>query len=106
METEITTYGLLLRKLRECKGLTKEKLGKCLDVSPSYISKIENEGRIPSKKCIQNIAKVLGIPYLSIVGSAIQDKIFSYRIKLEKKYGLITYSLGDTEYNLRNEIKH
>lgn len=49
-----------IEKERKKRGLTQAELAKHLGVDPSYISKIEKPGFIPSEKVLANIARALG----------------------------------------------
>ena len=55
--------GERLRELRKQRGLTQQKLAVLLDVSLSYISKVENErlnaGDYPSEAFVLKLAKAL-----------------------------------------------
>ena len=56
-------FGQRVRELRESQGLTQRQLASSLDVSVSYISKVENEklhfGDYPSAKFIHKLADEL-----------------------------------------------
>ncbi len=56
-------FGHRLRELREQHGLTQKELAELLDVSPSYVNKVERErlhfGDYPSAKFIHKLAEEL-----------------------------------------------
>ncbi|WP_013627326.1 helix-turn-helix domain-containing protein [Rubinisphaera brasiliensis] len=56
-------FGERVRELRKQRGLTQQKLAVLLDVSLSYISKVENErlnaGDYPSEVFVLKLAKAL-----------------------------------------------
>ncbi|WDI39861.1 helix-turn-helix domain-containing protein [Bremerella sp. P1] len=56
-------FGERVRELRKKRGLTQQKLAERLDVSLSYISKVENErlnvGDYPSEKFVNRLAEAL-----------------------------------------------
>jgi transcriptional regulator with XRE-family HTH domain len=56
-------FGERVRQLRQEKGLTQQKLAERLDVSLSYVSKVENErlnaGDYPSESFVLKLAKAL-----------------------------------------------
>ncbi len=52
-------FGPFLKKLREEKGLSIKKLSPKLDVTYSYLSKIENGHSRPSDQFIEKLAKTL-----------------------------------------------
>ena len=53
-------FGQRVRELRDQRGLTQKELAERLDVSPSYVNKVERErlhfGDYPSAKFIQKLA--------------------------------------------------
>lgn len=56
-------FGERLRELREQRGLTQKELAELLEVSPSYVNKVERErlhfGDYPSAKFIHKLADEL-----------------------------------------------
>jgi transcriptional regulator with XRE-family HTH domain len=56
-------FGARVRQLRKAKGFTQRELASRLDVSFTYVSKVENEklhfGDYPSEKFIHKLAGVL-----------------------------------------------
>lgn len=56
-------FGKRLRELREQSGLTQKELAQRLEVSPSYVNKVERErlhfGDFPSEKFIHKLAEEL-----------------------------------------------
>jgi HTH-type transcriptional regulator, competence development regulator len=56
-------FGERVRELRQKQGLTQQKLAERLDVSLSYISKVENErlnaGEYPSENFVLKLANAL-----------------------------------------------
>lgn len=56
----LTAFGSNLRREREEKKLTQEKLAEKADLDPTYISGIERGVRNPSLLSIVRIAKALG----------------------------------------------
>jgi len=56
----LTAFGSNLRRKREEKKLTQEKLAEKADLDPTYISGIERGVRNPSLLSIVRIAKALG----------------------------------------------
>ena len=62
----LTAFGLNLRRERESKQLTQEKLAEKADLDPTYISGIERGVRNPSLLSIVRIAKALGTTVSSL----------------------------------------
>ena len=58
----LTAFGLAVRRAREEKGYTQEKLAERADLDPTYISGIERGVRNASLLSLVRVAKGLGIP--------------------------------------------
>jgi transcriptional regulator with XRE-family HTH domain len=57
----LTVFGLNVRRQRESRKFTQEKLAEKADLDQTYISGIECGVRNPSLKVIARIAKGLGV---------------------------------------------
>jgi DNA-binding XRE family transcriptional regulator len=57
----LAALGLNVRKAREAKALTQEKLAERADLDPTYISGIERGLRNPGIKNVARLAKALGL---------------------------------------------
>ncbi len=53
-------FGLTIKRLRESKGISQEKLGEISDLHRTYIGMIERAERNITLKNIEKIAKALG----------------------------------------------
>jgi transcriptional regulator with XRE-family HTH domain len=51
-------FGGTLRKLREAKGLGIKTVGRQLNVSYSYLSKVENGHKVPSADLVQKLSEL------------------------------------------------
>lgn len=60
----MTDYGQMIKSAREEAGITQEALGKAIGVSGVTIMRYEKGQRNPSSKVIEEIAEVLGEPFL------------------------------------------
>ncbi|MFA5880259.1 MAG: helix-turn-helix transcriptional regulator [Candidatus Margulisiibacteriota bacterium] len=95
-------FGELIQKLRKEKGWTIkdfiEKLGS--DLSPTYITKIEVYGEIPSPEVICKIADVFNFDEKELLERAKQNKVERFEKSLEEKYqkasGLYRTQKGNT----------
>jgi transcriptional regulator with XRE-family HTH domain len=56
----LTALGRNVRRLREARGLTQEKLAEKANLDPTYISGIERGVRNPGIKNVARLAKALG----------------------------------------------
>lgn len=81
-------FGEIIKQYRIKRGWTQldliEKLG--VDFSPSYLSKIELHGELPSPEKIMLMAHKLGIDKEYISGVARKEFIDNYREKLDRIY--------------------
>jgi len=59
-DSVLLTLGHNVRKRREQRGLTQEKLAERADLDPTYISGIERGLRNPGIKNVARLAKALG----------------------------------------------
>lgn len=55
------TFGSSIRKLRGARGYSIKQLATDLNVNYTYLSKIENNERIPSEDFIERIAKAFQV---------------------------------------------
>lgn len=60
-DSVLATLGQNVRKTREIKQLTQEKLAEFAGLDPTYVSGIERGLRNPGIKNVAKIAKALGI---------------------------------------------
>jgi transcriptional regulator with XRE-family HTH domain len=60
-DSVLTTLGQNVRRTRETKQLTQEKLAEFAGLDPTYISGIERGLRNPGIKNVAKIAKALGL---------------------------------------------
>ena len=58
----LTRFGLAVRRAREEKGFTQERLAERADLDPTYISGIERGVRNASLLSLVRVAKGLGMP--------------------------------------------
>ena len=80
--------GELIRFEREGMGWTiKEFINRLdYDVSPTFISKLENRGAIPGVELLCKIAEVINYPPEKLLYLAKNEKLKKYEESLEKKY--------------------
>jgi len=60
-DSVLAALGQNVRKIREAKKLTQEKLAELSSLDPTYISGIERGLRNPGIKNVARIAKALGL---------------------------------------------
>lgn len=81
-------FGKKVQQVRKKNGWTIrefiEKIG--VDLSPSYITKIEIHGEIPAPEVIRKIADALKVPHKELWDAAKSDKIQDVSDSLDAKY--------------------
>jgi transcriptional regulator with XRE-family HTH domain len=70
MEKEIKTLGDRIRESRVQKEKSLRQLAKDLDVTPSYLSDIENNRRVPAEAVLLKISRVLEINFNELMSLA------------------------------------
>ena len=57
MKSHFPPFGPILRQFRQAKELSQEELAALLDISPSYISRLESDLKKP---CLEMIFRLAG----------------------------------------------
>lgn len=71
------TFGEKVKKLREKKGISQRQFALALDITPTYMSKIERgEFSPPSEEVIKNMAILLDVD---------SDELLSYANKVDSE---------------------
>lgn len=72
-------FGRELRKLRQQRGLTQEKLAELVDLSVPYISHLERGTKKPSLEVLTRLAESLGVTVDRLLaGNQVTDKAAYY----------------------------
>lgn len=61
--------GEVIREARVARGSLRESAKK-LDITPSYMSDIENDRRVPAEEVLRNIAQLLGLDFDDLMARA------------------------------------
>ncbi|UII31109.1 helix-turn-helix domain-containing protein [Fulvivirga ulvae] len=69
------TFGELIRKLREKRGLPIRKVAAYLDIDPSTLSKIERNERSANREMINNLAEIFDVDVEYLLINFLSDKI-------------------------------
>ena len=92
--------GGAIKICRERKGLTRTDLAKATEMSPSYISLLENNKRDPSISKLEIISDALGIPASVLIFLATdKEQIESINSELAEKLSLLTLKLIEQSGN-------
>lgn len=78
--------GLAIKSIRKQKGLKQNQFAELCDITPSYLSQIENNNKEPNLSTLKVISKNLGTPlpilfFLSLDNDDInQEKIEAFKM--------------------------
>src|SRR3989304_6353873 len=102
------TLGDVIREARVGKGLSLRDLAKKLDKTPSYLSDIENDRRIPSEGVLRDIASQLGLEFdhLMALAGRVGERAERY-LKRNPAAGLLFRRISDGnlgEEDLKNFV--
>lgn len=61
MKKNLPPFGPVLRRFREEKDLSQEELAALVDVSPSHISRMESDVKVPNLEMIFRLAQALEV---------------------------------------------
>jgi transcriptional regulator with XRE-family HTH domain len=62
------TIGTVLRQAREVRGLSSIETARGADISPAYLSKLENDAvKRPSPGVLHRLGEALGVPYAELM---------------------------------------
>lgn len=75
--------GEVLRELRESKGLLLRQVGAKLSIDPTILSKIERNGRMPTKHQVRALAKFFQEQENEIIIAWLSDKLV-YEVENEE----------------------
>lgn len=62
-EEDDLSFGEWLREARAAKKITMRALATQLEITPAYLSDIENDNRVPAEEVISKMAGVLGFDF-------------------------------------------
>lgn len=74
LRKRLKAMGIIITNLRKQKGLSRAEFAEMVDISPSYLTRIETSSReppcVPSTAVLFDIAHALGIDFGDFLGSA------------------------------------
>lgn len=76
------TIGATLRELREMKGLLLREVGAKLSLDPTILSKIERDGRMPTREQLNSLADFYNDQKNEVIIAWLSDKLY-YELKNE-----------------------
>ncbi len=72
----IVYFGKTIKLFRTSKGLTQVEVATSLDISPEYLSKLENDAKRPSMVLLAKMSEVLEIPLQLLLFTSLQAEDF------------------------------
>lgn len=70
------TIGIILRELRETKGLLLREVGAKLALDPTILSKIEQDKRMPTKEQVKSLADFYKEQKNEVIIAWLSDKLY------------------------------
>lgn len=70
MANQSNSLGEAIREKRIAIDITLRELARRLNITPSYLSDIENDRRVPAEEVLQDIGKALDLPFDDLMGLA------------------------------------
>jgi len=61
------TFAVRLKRLRESRGLTQERLAKKVGISRGYLARLEMGRHDPPLSRLRKLAKALGVPVTTLL---------------------------------------
>lgn len=81
---ETNTLGDQIRRLRQEKGISLRELARRAEISPSFLSEIENGKNFPSSETINTIASRLKVSVASLRELDIRSQLTELKRLIEK----------------------
>ncbi len=78
----LKTIGIILRELRETKGLLLREVGAKLSLDPTILSKIECDERMPTKEHVKALADFYRNQKNEVIIAWLSDKLY-YEVQNE-----------------------
>lgn len=75
------SLGKTIRTARKEVGLTMNELAEKTDLTQGYVSKIENDLKVPAKEVLQKISNILKIPFIELMTKAGYIKTFGQSVR-------------------------
>lgn len=98
----MTSLGKLLKELRNSYNLTQEEVSNKLEISNSYLHKIEMKNEIPSLTLLIKIANTFKWDVSRLCEIAIKDKIKIYEDHINKKWNKEIQQYKENKFGLSN----
>jgi len=101
--SKLKTTGTLLRELREAKGLLLREVGAELSLDPTILSKIERDGRLPTREQVKALSNFYKEQKDEILIAWLSDKLV-HEVQ-DEKFALQALQVAEekVKYTIRNE---
>lgn len=104
-------FGETIKLFRSSKNLTQVEVALSLDITPEYLSKLENNQKKPSVVLLSKLSKILDIPIQLLLFSSLEkdDIPLSQRANFKKTKPLLTQLIqkilsDDTDFDEVSEL--
>lgn len=95
MSEALKDFGIKLKKAREAKGLTQTALAEMVGIVPQYVTRIENNERIPSMSVFYKLVRACNLPVEELF---YPDKVKNNPMGYKEKRLVATIRLCPDEY--------
>jgi len=97
------SFGDIIRKAREEKGLLLRQVAAALEIDQAIISKFERGDRKPSKKQVEKFAEFYGIAKKTLITSWLSDQIASVLYEQENFEEILKVAEEKARYFTKNK---
>ncbi|KAF0129148.1 MAG: putative DNA binding protein [Bacteroidetes bacterium] len=97
-----TTFGELLRSLREKKGNTLKEVASSIEIDISLLAKIERNERTPTKQLIKNISIYFNFDEKELLNEFLSDQIVYKILDEEANVNILKVAEKKIKYRITN----
>ena len=104
-QSELKTIGIILRELREEKGLLLREVGAELSLDPTILSKIERDERMPTREQVKALSDFYKEQKNDVIIAWLSDKL-AYEVQ-DEDLALEAMKVAEekVKYNVKNKHK-
>jgi transcriptional regulator with XRE-family HTH domain len=73
MQALVTRFGGMVRRLREARGWSQERLAGLAELNRSYMGEVERGSVMPSLATAAKLAQALGVPLSALISCCEQE---------------------------------
>jgi len=104
-QSKLKTIGIILRELREKKGLLLREVGAELSLDPTILSKIERDERMPTREQVKALSDFYKEQKNDVIIAWLSDKL-AYEVQ-DEDLALQAMKVAEekVKYNVKNKHK-